>query len=243
MTSESAQPRRFPIGLTLATLIGVAILVALGLWQVQRLTWKEALLARIDRLDSAEAAPAVKVLDDASSASDLDMVRVRLECPGLANADFVELYGLKDGQAGRRLVSACRLPAGRYGSLLVDRGFVADTVSSRPGTAGQAQAATVTGVLRVPDPAGLFTPKADPSTRLWFSRDIPEMAAALGAPRPAPVMLLAETSSNPEFAALVPSPIPAAISNRHMEYALTWFGLAAALLGVYGALLRKHFRS
>ena len=69
------------------------------------------------------------------------------------------------------------------------------------------------------------------------------MAAALGAPRPAPVMLLAETSSNPEFAALVPSPIPAAISNRHMEYALTWFGLAAALIGVYGALLRKHFRS
>ena len=106
MTNESSQPRRFPIGLTLATLIGVAILVALGLWQVQRLTWKEALLARIDRLESAAAAPAVTVLDDASSASDLDMVRVRLECLGLASADFVELYGLKDGQAGRRLISA-----------------------------------------------------------------------------------------------------------------------------------------
>lgn len=243
MTSDPAKPQRFPIGLTLATLIGLAILVALGLWQVQRLTWKEALLARVDRLESAAAAPAITVLDDASSASDLDMVRVRLECPGLASADFIELYGLKDGQAGRRLISACRLPSGRYGSVLVDRGFVADTVSSRPGTGGGARALTVTGVLRVPDPPGLFTPKADPSTRLWFSRDIPGIAAALGAARPAPVMLLAETSSNPEFLSLVPSPIPAAISNRHLEYALTWFGLAAALLGVYGALLRKHFRS
>jgi surfeit locus 1 family protein len=101
----------------------------------------------------------------------------------------------------------------------------------------------VTGVLRVPDSPSIFTPKADPAGRLWFNRDIPAMASTLGASRPAPVMLMAETASNPEFSALSPAPIPAAISNRHLEYALTWFGLAAALLGVYGALLRKHFRS
>ena len=69
------------------------------------------------------------------------------------------------------------------------------------------------------------------------------MAAALGAARPAPVMLMAETSTNPGFTALKPSPVPAEISNRHLEYALTWFGLAAALAGVYAARLRKHYRS
>lgn len=243
MASEPESSRRFPFGLTIATLIGLMILVSLGLWQVQRLAWKEALLARVARLQDAPAQSAPGVLEQAASSSALDMVRVRLDCPGLGGADFVELYALKDGQAGRRLISACPLGSGRFGSVLVDRGFVADTVSLRPGKDSSSGAVSVTGILRVPERAGPFTPRADPVSRLWFARDIRAMATALGASRPAPVMLMAETSSNPGFGALEPSPIPAAISNRHLEYALTWFGLAAALLGVYGALLRKHLRA
>ena len=53
---------------------------------------------------------------------------------------------------------------------------------------------------------------------------------------------MAETPTNPEWAALVPAPIPAEIANRHLEYALTWYGLAAALLGVYAAMLLRAFR-
>ena len=60
--------------------------------------------------------------------------------------------------------------------------------------------------------------------------------------RPAPVFLMAETSTNPGWQALVPAPLPAEITNRHLEYALTWFGLAAALAGVYAALLFKRLR-
>ncbi|HEY9218358.1 MAG TPA: SURF1 family cytochrome oxidase biogenesis protein, partial [Phenylobacterium sp.] len=81
------------------------------------------------------------------------------------------------------------------------------------------------------------------SARRWFRRDIPEMAAALGAPHPAPVFLMAETSSNPEWAALKPRPLPTEIPNRHLEYALTWFGLAAALIGVYAAMLWRRWKS
>ncbi|MFM8377494.1 MAG: SURF1 family protein [Phenylobacterium sp.] len=246
MTTDLPTARRFPLGMTLATAAGLAILVSLGLWQVQRLAWKEALLARIARLDTAAAVEAAPTLLGARAPADLDMVRVRLDCPGIATAPFVELYGLKDGQAGRRLISACPLPDGRYGSLLVDRGFIPDGVEDRPAVgAGPAQAgeASLTGVLRVPDRASFFTPPADPAKRLWFARDIPAMAATLGAARPAPVMLMAETATNPGFAALAPSPVPAEISNRHLEYALTWFGLAAALAGVYAARLRKHYRS
>lgn len=250
MTTEPLPRRRFPLGLTLATVVSLAILVSLGLWQVQRLAWKEALLARIARLETAAPADLVPVLKSARGAEDLDMVRVRLECPALPSAPFVELYGLMDGDSGRRLVSACALGQGPYASILVDRGFVPDSVTERPAVGAPAAApgpggasASVTGILRIPDRPNRFTPAADPEQGLWFARDIGGMAARLGAPRPAPVMLMAETSSNPAFKALVPSPVPAAISNRHLEYALTWFGLAAALVGVYAARLRKHYRS
>lgn len=249
MTTEPVPRRRFPLGLTLATVVGLAILVSLGLWQVQRLAWKEALLARVARLETTAAVDLVPVLKSAASLEDLDMVRVRLECPGLSSAPFVELYGLKDGDAGRRLVSACALGEGPYASILVDRGFIPDSVTERPAVRAEAGAAVpgaaqdaVTGILRIPDRPNRFTPAADPGKGLWFARDIPGMAAGLGAVRPAPVMLMAETSTNPDFKALVPSPVPAAISNRHLEYALTWFGLAAALAGVYAARLRKHYR-
>jgi surfeit locus 1 family protein len=66
------------------------------------------------------------------------------------------------------------------------------------------------------------------------------MAAALKAPRPAPFVLMAETASNPDWQSLIPAPIPADIPNRHLEYALTWYGLAAALLGVYAAMLFRR---
>ncbi len=246
MTTEPAPRPRFPVGLTIAALIGLAILIALGNWQLQRRDWKEALLARIARLETAAPVDAAQALSKARTPADLDMVRVRLACPGLSGAAFVELYGLLDGHPGRRLVSACPLAAGGSATLLVDRGFIDEAEMARPvvqtATPGGAPE-MVTGILRVPDPPGRFTPEADLGKRLWFSRDVVAMAAILGVSRPAPVMLMAESRTNPDFPALTPSPLPTVISNRHMEYALTWFGLAGALAGVYAARLWKHFRS
>ena len=246
MTTERPHRRRFPVGMTIATLIGLAILIALGNWQLQRRDWKESLLARIAQLESAAPVDAAQALSKARTPADLDMVRVRLVCPGISGAAFVELYGLLDGDPGRRLVSACPLAAGGSDTLLVDRGFIADAETARPAvrtaTPGGAPE-MVTGILRVPDRPGAFTPEADLSKRLWFSRDVVAMAATLGVSRPAPVMLMAESRTNPDFPALKPSPLPTVISNRHMEYALTWFGLAGALAGVYAARLWKHFRS
>ena len=66
------------------------------------------------------------------------------------------------------------------------------------------------------------------------------MARSLGAPQPAPIFLFAESATNPEFAGLAPAPVPSDIPNRHLEYALTWFGLAAGLAGVYAAMLLKR---
>jgi len=236
--------RRFPAGLTMATALAMAILVSLGGWQLQRLAWKQDLLARIDRLQHAAPAPVAPVLARRAKGEDVDFTRVTATCPGLAAAPALELYGLRDGVAGSRLVSACRLEAGPYRAILVDRGFVADTISARPRADASDRAPfTLVGVLRTPDQATFVTPPNQVTANRWYSRDVAAMARALGVTAPAPVFLFAETSSNPEWKALVPAPVPADIPNRHLEYALTWFGLAGALLAVYAAMLWRRWKS
>ncbi|HRD28297.1 MAG TPA: SURF1 family cytochrome oxidase biogenesis protein [Caulobacter sp.] len=229
--------RRFPIGLTLATAVALAILCGLGVWQLKRLAWKTELLASIA---AAQAAPP-RPIGQTPLTPAYRFRRVTLDCPGLAGAPFVELYAINsDGVAGRRLVSLCR-PVGARTQILVDRGFVADTVSARPPVQPSTAVVHLTGVLREGETPGAFTPPTRDG--LFYVRDIGQMARALGATRHPRVMILAETSSNPAWKALVPTPLPPDIPNRHLEYALTWFGLAGALVAVYAALLRRGLKA
>lgn len=232
-----SEARRFPIGLTIATAIALAILVGLGSWQLERLAWKRDLLARIEALREAPARP----VEEALANGDAAFARVTAVCPGLASAPFVELYAIHEGNAGSRLISACRLADGR--SILVDRGFVQDIISARPPVdPADPRPNAVRGLLREPDEPSRFAPANRPEAGRFFGRQIAPLAAALGAERVVPYFLMAETSTNPEWKALVPAPLPAQISNRHLEYALTWFGLAGALLAVYAALLWGRFK-
>lgn len=210
------EPRGFPIGMTIATLVALAILIALGVWQLQRLKWKEGLLAHIAALQSAAARPIEPVLDALSQGRDEDFTRVKVTCPGLATAPFVELYGIIQGQAGARLISACAVESARYRTVLVDRGFVPDTVTARPAVDRAATTPlVVTGVLRKPERGNLFTPPSGP--RRWFVRDAAGMARQLNAPAPAPYFLMAETATNLSSRASSPRPCrptsPTAISN------------------------------
>src|SRR6185369_14107066 len=120
--AAKAPPTGFPVGLTIATAIGLAILIALGVWQLQRLQWKEALLAHVAALQSAQAQPVGPVLDAAAAGQDVGFTRVSVTCPGLSKAAFLELYGIREGEAGSRLISACAVDARRYRTVLVDRG-------------------------------------------------------------------------------------------------------------------------
>ncbi|HEX2561708.1 SURF1 family protein [Phenylobacterium sp.] len=236
-----SRPGRLPIGLTIATLISLAILIGLGAWQLQRLSWKQDLLDRITALENAPPIPAEQALARIARGEDLDFQRVRAVCPGLGRASWLELHAIHEGQSGVRLISACRLEAGPYRSVLVDRGFVLDIVSSRPPRDPAAgEPVTIDAVIRTPEAASAFAAANTP--RRWFRRDIADMAEALGAPAPAPVFLMAETSTNPEWLALKPLPVPSGVSNRHLEYALTWFGLAGALLAVYAAVLWRRWK-
>lgn len=241
MTTERS--RRFPIGLTIATAIAFSILIGLGVWQVKRLAWKETLLARIAALQAAPARPLSAALTAMAAGGETDFTRVTVNCPGLPKRPFLELYAVRDGQAGLRLISACKVADGGYDSILVDRGFLAQTVADRPPIdSADSTPFTLTGVLRRPDKPTFVTPPNEVARNHWYWRDAQGMAKALGVTRPAPLVLMAETATNPEWPALVPAPVPIDIPNRHLEYALTWFGLAVALAGVYGAVLWRKWK-
>jgi surfeit locus 1 family protein len=104
-----------------------------------------------------------------------------------------------------------------------------------------AAGAPLTGVLRRPTQPTWFEQLAprdpSPDRSRWFRRDIAGMGAALRVPNPAPVMLMLE--SPPGGPGLVRAPLPTDIPNRHLEYALTWYGLALALVAVYIAKLLR----
>jgi surfeit locus 1 family protein len=241
---DAKAPKGFPWVATVATVICLAILVSLGVWQMQRRVWKAHLLAQVAALQHAPAQPLATVLDKARKGDDVQFTRVRVTCRGIDHATAQELYALVDGKPGVRLVSACATPGGGWSGVLVDRGFIDQTIKTRPPEDGASTAdVVVTGVLRKGDKAGPFQPKHSSTQPLWFARDISGMAAALGFSNPAPMMLAAETSTNPTFAELKPAALPSDIPNRHLEYALTWFGLAGVLVAFYAAMVAKRLRA
>lgn len=213
---------------------------------MQRKAWKEQLLTRIEMLKEAPPEPLNVVFHRVRDGGQLDFVRVVARCSGLGER-AVHLYAQKpDGTPGWRQVGACRLTGAPYDTLLVDLGF--EDTPSAAGTIPQPGAepvllppegAVITGVLRTPEAKAwydgvlaLTTPgRSDPHPKpgaQFFARDIPAMAVALDAARPAPVMLSLETpAAGPK---LTPSGLPTDIPNRHLEYALTWFGLAGVLV-------------
>lgn len=231
MNAETTRGR-FPWGLTIASALLFVLLVALGVWQVQRLRWKQGLIAQAEAVATRPPAPLAEVLGEGSP----EFRRVTVDCPGLATAPYVELQSIHEGQPGVRLISACPTEPGR--TWLVDRGFVADAISSRPPVTADATPMRIEAVVRTtPAPGPMALP---PEGRRFFARDAEAMARALGVTgRVSPLTLFATTSSNPEWLALKPSAPPAAFSNNHLGYAITWFGLALALAGFYIALLRR----
>lgn len=233
--------RRIPILPSLLVLVAFVILVGLGVWQVKRLKWKTDLLHRIALLQTAPAQPINQVLRRAHQGEDTNFTRVQLDCPEVETTPVLRLYSVYQGLAGYRLITACRLPSGPYASILVDRGFVATPGAEVPRPIpGERISRPVTGVLRTAEPKALITAGNQPAQNLWYWRDLPGMARALGAQGAAPAFLMLESPA-PANAEPRPAPLPLDIPNNHLGYAITWFGLAAALVGVYlASLLRKR---
>ncbi len=203
-------------------LVGCAILVALGLWQVERLAWKEGELAEIATRIAAAPVPL-----PAAPAPERDRY-LPVAAEGLLTGEEIRvLASVKRVGAVHRLVSVLDV-AGRR--VLVDRGYVAADIE--PDLAHGPFA--VTGNLHWPDEVDRFTPAPDTAAGLWFARDVDGIAAHLGTE---PVMVVAREVSGFSPPA-TPLPVDTAhIPNDHLEYAITWFSLAAVWLGMTGFLL------
>lgn len=227
MSDAPAAPRRFPIGLTIATAIAFAILCGLGGWQLQRRDWKEGVLARLEALKTAPALPLVQVLTATARPEDLAWTRVSVDCGDVGGEPLPLVYGVRDGDVVWRAQAPCAVLAGPYNMILVDRGVV-------PGLTGQV----------APTPRTFAAPRRvvgvlSPIEQLGGDRA--KVLERYADRKPAPLVLMVEQET-PAPAGLTPAPLPAEISNRHLEYALTWFGLAVTLLFIYAAMLWRRLR-
>lgn len=191
-------------------LAGLAVLLSLGTWQVQRLAWKEALLAEIDERIAGDP----KALPAEPNPETDRYLPVSVEGEMLADEIHV-LVSVKQVGPGYRIIAPFRT---EDRVILVDRGFVPTTAKIAKRETGPM---TVTGNLHWPDEIDGYTPDPDVEGNIWFARDVPAMAEVLGAD---PVMVIASNETDPSIR---PLPVDTAgIPNDHLSYAITWFGLA-----------------
>lgn len=234
-------PRRFRPALwpTLLVIPMLAVLIGLGTWQLERLFWKTALLDHIERQLAAPAVPMPERFDDPAA---WDYRRVRVTGTFLNDRELHLLNRTHDGRVGAHVVTPLRrsdaaAPGPAPGPVvLVDRGWVpADRLdpATRPDSLPTGPM-TVHGVLRVPPGRGWMQPDNEPARNQWFWLDLPAMAAAAGLSEAPPVIL--EAGPNPPGAPALPigGQTRVNIPNDHLQYAITWYGLAAALLVIYG---------
>ena len=198
----------FPI---LLGLIGVTILVLLGNWQVRRLEWKEVMLASIEARLSAPAVPLPDVLLPADDRFLSVVVTGKME-PG-------EIHVLSSDPrtgAGYRIISAFVLDNGRR--ILIDRGIVPDRDKEKMRGPDDGE---LYGNLLWADDADKYTPVNDLINNIWFSRAARPMAEVLNTEDVLLVLSHTSLSTGPQ-----PVPVGLNIPNKHLEYAVTWYGFA-----------------
>lgn len=224
---------------TLVTAAGLVLCTGLGIWQLQRLEWKEALIAT---MQARIAAPAIS-LDEALALGpqEAEWRHVRVTGRFLYDKEAYLFAPGPDGAPGLHVITP--LMGADGSAVLIDRGFVPERLRD-PDVRGEGQVAgevSVSGVLRANHAPGIFTPEPDLVSRLWFARDAGAMAAALGVHIAAPLVIEADSAPNPGGWPLGGG-TRLDIPNDHLGYALTWFGLALALLAVYLVYHRRQGR-
>lgn len=213
--------------------LAIGLLVGLGVWQLQRLQWKTAL---IERVEAGLVAPPVSAPGmDAWAQVTFDTAEYRrVEVRGrYLPADDLLVKAVTSRGSGFWVMSPFETDDGWR--LFINRGFVPDdrtSAADRPKPEGEQR---VTGLLRLTQPGGAFLRDNDPSANRWFSRDTVAMAEALGLGEVAPYFIDADQQGDgmPVGGLTVVS-----FPNKHFGYAMTWFGLAA----VFAYLLYRATR-
>jgi len=226
------------VGFTLLCLPIFLLLAGLGVWQLERLQWKLGLIAQMTR--NMAAAPIG--LDAALALGDRAQYR-----PVSVRGHFEndkEAYLFTTGPGGApvyHVLTPFLLQDGRV--MMVDRGYVPIALrdpASRRGSDPQEQMRVV-GIWRAPDRPGPFTPAPDLKHRIWFARDLSGIATAEKLKLAAPAILEATASANRDSWPRG-GQTRVNLPNDHLQYALTWFLLAGALLVVYFVYHRAQGR-
>ncbi|MBI1366280.1 MAG: SURF1 family protein [Alphaproteobacteria bacterium] len=235
----------FRPALTISAAIAVVILISLGVWQLERRVWKLDLIARAEARVKETPIPFEEAVRRQEAGENMEYAPVTLT--GVyANDLEAPVFGTLDGEPGAYIFTPMKTSApgeaGRF--VYIDRGFapqqfIAPQTRPESEIAGQT---SVTGLFRTAErPTSLeqlVTPAADPGGKLWFRRN-PALFAARAHIDASRYYIDSSGAENP-------SKWPKGgvtrleFYNHHLEYALTWFGLAGALIGVYVALSLKR---
>lgn len=208
---------------TVFSIAGTAVLGWLGNWQLDRLAWKQTVLEQIDQRIAAPAVP-VPLTPVPSEDTYLPVF-----AEGRFGQEYIRvLVSQKRIGAGYRVISAFKTEGRR---ILVDRGFI-DLSNSSDIQADQA--VVVQGNLHWPDEVDGFTPAPDLEKNIWFARDVRALSEAL---QTQPILIVASQISPPDQNIKPLEIDSSAIPNDHLQYAVTWFSLAAIWIMMSAAFL------
>jgi len=220
------RPRFWP---TVTALIMVAIMVALGTWQVHRLAWKTELLATIAARMNGPAVPLPAAIDDPAG-----WAFRRVDADGrFDSAHALWLYGRTyDGKAGIHLLVPLKRPQGD--AVLVDRGFIPFETSNTLASFAPADGSVaVDGVVRQPEGGGWFVPANRPDKNVWYTVDIGAMSKVTGLTL-APIYVAERAAPGATgWPAATGGTEGAGIRNEHLQYAIFWYSMAVVLAGIY----------
>lgn len=225
---------RFRPVLTACVALALTVLVALGSWQLQRRAWKLDLIAQVEARTAAAPMPFEEAIARAEAGENMEYAPV-VAVGAFVHEKEARVFGALDGRAGVYVFTPLFSDAGKDRAIYVNRGFVPQDALINEGYGRVEGAVAVAGLFRSAEkPAGIaraFRPEYHPTDRLWFVRD-PSLFAAHDGIEAHPYYI---DSYGREEPAVWPKGGTTRLDfhNRHLEYALTWFGLAAALVGVY----------
>ena len=239
----SVRPRGFPWAALLLAALGFVVLLGLGTWQLQRLQWKEGLILAIDQRSHSAPRPLADVEKRFAATGDVDYEPI--EAAGIFDHGKERHFlATHDGAAGFFVYTPLQLASGR--SLLVNRGFVPYDRKD-PATRKQGEVAgvlAVTGLARNPlaKKPSLLVPDNEPDKNIfyWKDRDAMASTASLDTARLVPFFIDAGPAPNPGGLPVGGVTI-IDLPNNHLQYALTWYGLAAALAAIFGAWLWRRW--
>ncbi|NZD60266.1 SURF1 family protein [Rhizobium sp. WYCCWR 11290] len=231
---HAAPRRRLPVFTGILVLIALAILISLGTWQVERLHWKEGLIADIAARQAAAPVPLADIDAMAAAGGDIEYRKVTATGRYINNKER-HFFATWRGQTGYYIYTPLELADGRI--LFVNRGFVPyDNKEPEMRMQGQLTGEqTVTGLARekLPGKPSWVVPDNDVAKNIFYWKDLDVMAESVGLEKASVIPFFVDADSTPNPAGLpIGGVTQVDLPNDHLQYAFTWYGLAVVLVVV-----------